>query len=231
MIRRSTILSMVVLAGVVSCGGSSTSSGIASSLLEVRDLAGPWSVNPGPEDMQFPESGVITDAEREFLPRMDLCDEASQESKDVLEGVEWEAFRQFDLEVDDPVDVPGDREGQIVFAQEFLMSGTSEELTTIVDNVAAGLDACQGEIPAGEEGPGTLTRIDLAPVGDESVAALYTIEEAGGSGMWYVYVVFARRGTTLVSVTVANIVLGDLEPLIGVSDVVEIATLAVDKTA
>lgn len=227
--RLARMITLVTLATLVGCGGSGSRAILAESLLTVEDLDGPWSVNQGPADVRLPESGVITDAEREFLPRMDLCDAASDASKDTIDSLAWEAFRQFDLAVDDPVDVPRDREGHIVFAQEFLMSGSSSDLSDALVRLSDGLDACVGDIPAGEEGPGTLTRFDPAPVGDQRIGALYTIGEAGGAGTWYVYVVFVRSGSVLVSLSVADVVLGDLDPLIDRSAVDAITATAVDK--
>ena len=94
--------------------------------------------------------------------------------------------------VDDPIDPPLDREGRIVFVQEFLLATDPNDLDADFDLLRAGHDACVGDIPAGEEGPGTMSEVDLGPVGDESMAYLYEIGEAGGSGTWYVYSVFAR---------------------------------------
>lgn len=229
--KRRVCLSLIMVAGIVGCGGSASQKSLADSLMTVQDLDGEWSVNLGSGDMRLPESGVITDEERKFLPTMDLCPKASQDSRDAVESLTWEAFRQFDLTVDDPVDPPGDREGHLVFAQEFLMSAGSEELATLLSRLAVGLDACAGEIPADEEGPGALERFDPGPVGDERVGARYTIGEAGGSGTWYVYVVFARTGSVLVSVSVADVVLGNLDPLIDQSFVDAIVEAAVKKVA
>ena len=227
--RLAWILAFATFATLVGCSGSGSRANLAESLLTVDDLEGPWSVNKGPADVRLPESGVITDAEREFLPKMDLCDAASQVSKDAIESLRWVEFRQFDLAVDDPVDVPRDREGHMVFAQEFLLSGSSSDLSDALVRLSEGLDACVGDIPAGEEGPGTLTRFDPAPVGDQRLGAVYTIGEAGGAGTWYVYVVFVRSGSVLVSLSVADIVLGNLQPLIDRSAVDAITAAAVDK--
>lgn len=224
---RNAILSLIMAASAVGCGGSVSQKNLADSLMTVKDLDGEWSVNLGSGDMQIPESGVITDEERPFLPTLDLCPEASQDSKDAVQSLKWEAFRQFDLTVDNPADVPRDPEGHIVFAQEFLMSGKPEELTGLLDRLSAGLDTCVGDLPAGEEGPGTLERFDAAPVGEERIGALYTIGEAGGGGTWYVYVVFARTGSVLVSVSVVDVVLGNLDPLIDPSSVDAIVEAAV----
>ena len=58
-----------------------------------------------------------------MLPTIDLCDEATDASHAAAEGVEWMAFRQIDLEVDDPIEPPDDRVGNLVMVQEFLLSG------------------------------------------------------------------------------------------------------------
>jgi len=224
-----TVVVALLTASLASCGGSDTRGRVAESLMTVDDLSGEWSVNLGSDDMQLPESGEITEEQREFLPTMDLCDAASQDSKDAVDALKWEAFRQFDMSVDDPVDVPRDREGRIVFVQEFLMSGNPDELSEVLKDLSDGLDACVGAIPAGEEGPGTLVRFEPVAVGDERTGALYTIEEAGGAGTWYVYEVIARKGDVLTSLSVVEVVLGEIDPLIDQQMVDDITATAVEK--
>lgn len=223
------VLMALLAVSLISCGGSDSQRSVAESLLVVDDLSGDWSVNLGSNDMELPESGEITEEQREFLPTMDLCDAASQESKDAVDALQWEAFRQLDMEVEDPVDMPRDREGRIVFVQQFLMSGDSDELSGVLKGLSDGLDSCVGDIPAGEEGPGTLVRFEPVAVGDERIGALYTIEEAGGAGTWYVYEVFSRKGSVLTSLTVVEVVLGEVEPLIDQQMVDEITATAVAK--
>ena len=138
---------------------------LADSLITVTDLEGEWSIDPGPDDgAAVSSSGVVTDEERELLPRPDLCPDASTEARGVVDGLEWQAFRQLNETVDDPIDPPLDREGRIVFVQEFLLAADQNDLEADFDLLRAGHDACVGDIPAGEEGPGTMSEVDLALV-------------------------------------------------------------------
>ena len=46
----------------------------------------------------------------------------------------------------------------MIFVQEFLLSGDPAEVESTFTALRDGLQACQGEIPAGEEGPGKSSR-------------------------------------------------------------------------
>ena len=61
----------------------------------------------------------------------------------------------------------GDREGHMIFVQEFLMSGDPAEAETTFNALRDGLRACQGKIPAGEEGPGKAEPMTIPDVGDD----------------------------------------------------------------
>ena len=139
MSRRTGVPIALVTVGLTGCGGSDTRGSVAESLLIVADLSGEWSVNLGSDDMQLPESGEITEEQREYLPTMELCNAASQESKDAADALEWEAFRQFDMMVDDPVDVPRDREVLTSLAVVEVVLGVLEPLIDqqMVDDITA----------------------------------------------------------------------------------------------
>ena len=231
------VITAALMIGSAGCSGSSSddanevrsSEELAVSLLDVGDMEGAWTVNKGPRDGAVLESGVVTDEGRGKLPTVDVCEAASQASREAAEKLEWQAFRQLNKTENDPVDLPTDREGHMEFVQEFLTSDEPNVLATMFDDLATGLRACLGELPAGEEGPGTVTEVEIEPVGDQRIAALTTVEEAGGEGTWYVYSALVRSGSVFMSVTVADIVLGDLEPELTVVDVNEILSTAVTK--
>lgn len=233
---------MTVLAGttcfaLVGCAVSSirdtnkirSSEELADSLLTDEDLVGDWNPNVGPDGAALPASGVITDVERPMLPQVELCEEAGQVARDAIDSVKWQGFRQLDKVVGDPIDPPADREGHMEFVQQFLMSGEPDEVESLFDDIASGYKECLGELPAGEEGPGIVTELDIEPVGDQRIAALARIEEAGGGGMWNVYSALVREGSVLMSITAVDIVLGDLEAEIGVSDLNAMLSAATSK--
>jgi hypothetical protein len=186
---------------------------LAAALITADDLVGDWEVNPGPDDAAMDESGVVPEAARPLLPSIDLCEEASEESRSAVESLRVLAFRQLDLTVDDPIDVPFDREGHMVFVQEFLHSTDEDDLDRTFDALAAGLRACLGDLSAGEEGPGTAEEVDAPEVGDERVAVLTLIEEAGGWAEWRIHQTLVRDGATLLSFVVVDIRAGEgVEP-------------------
>lgn len=202
---------------------------IADSLLTDEDLSGNWTLNTGPDGAALPASGVITDVERPMLPQVELCEEAGQVARDAIDSVKWQGFRQLDKVVDDPIDPPADREGHMEFVQQFLMSGEPDEVESLFNDIASGYKECLGELPAGEEGPGIVTELDIESVGDQRIAALARIEEAGGGGMWNIYSVLVREGAVLMSITAVDIVLGDLEAEMDVADLNAMLSTAASK--
>lgn len=202
---------------------------LAGGLLVADDLEGNWKLNSGPEGADLSTTGIIDDTNRDKLPQIQLCDTASQESRDALNAIQWQAFRQIDKTVDNAIKPPKDREGHMIFVQEWLTSGESDELELVFGDISAAVKECLGDIPAGEEGPGTITEAEIEPIGDQRVAALTQFEEAGGVGTWNIYSVFIRAGTVLMGVTAVDIVLGDLEPELTVADLDEILPTALSK--
>ncbi|MFM2047065.1 MAG: hypothetical protein RL383_1142 [Actinomycetota bacterium] len=206
-----------------------TGAELAGLLLSPGDIEGEWTLNKGPEGGGLPESGEITDADRDQLPQVQVCDKASAAAKEAISNLRWQAYRQLDRTENDPLDPPKDREGHMEFVQQYLMSDEPSRITTLYGDAAPGFIECLGDIPAGEEGPGTSTEVQIGQVGDERVAVLSRFEEAGGTGMWNIYSVLVRKGAVLVSVTAVDIVMGDLEAELTLSDVSDIVETAVSK--
>jgi hypothetical protein len=202
---------------------------LAELLLTEEDLSGDWTLNMGPDGAALPASGVITDVEREMLPQVELCAEAGQAALDAIDSLKWQGFRQLDRVVDDPIDPPADREGHMEFAQQFLMSADPDDLESAFSDVATGYVECLGDVPAGEEGPGTITEVEIEPVGDQRIATLAQIEEAGGGGMWNIYSVLVRKGAVLMSITAVDIVLGELEMDMDLTDLNAMLSAASSK--
>ena len=202
---------------------------LADSLLVAKDLEGTWKLNAIPEGADLSSAGVIDETNRDKLPQIELCDKASQASRDAIKSIEWGAFRQIDKTVDDPIKPPKDREGHMAFVQEWLASGDADELESIFGDVETAFTECLGDIPAGEEGPGTITNVEIKPVGDQRIAALARFEEAGGVGTWNIYSVFVRYGTVLMGMTAVDIVLGDLSAELALGDLDSILSTALSK--
>ena len=55
-----------------------------------------------PPDSQAAVPGVVTEGAAEMLPRIELCDDASAESRSAAEALHWQAFRQLDQSETDP---------------------------------------------------------------------------------------------------------------------------------
>ena len=202
---------------------------LADALLVPDDLEGSWNLNPGPEGADLSQAGIIDDTNRDKLPQYQVCEAATPASREALNSIKWQAYRQIDKVVDNEIKPPKDREGHMIFVQEWLTSGESDELELVFDDISAAFKECLGDIPAGEEGPGTVAEVDIEPIGDQRVAALTQFEEAGGVGTWNIYSVFIRAGTVLMGATAVDIVMGDLEQELTLDDFDKILSTALSK--
>lgn len=222
-----------LLFATVACGEDSTATPpaeeVASSLMSPADLGGDWAVNPGPDDAPMPDSGIVTDDVRPMLPKVGFCELATADQQAAVDAVRWQAFRQFDMTPADPVDPPSDPTGNMVFAQQFLLGAEPEAVTTAFTAMRDGLEACLGELPADDEGPGFAAETTVPTVGDDRYGVLTTIEEAGGDALWRLHTVVVRKATVLMVITVVDIVMGDVEPQLTSADVDAIVTTAAGR--
>lgn len=200
---------------------------LAAILLTAEDLEGQWG-EPTRDTVEAIVSGVVTDEQRELLPTVDLCETASAESRATARALAPLAFRQLDLTVDDPIEPPDDREGHLVFTQQFMFSAQPDEIESTFESLVAGFEACLGEFPADEEGPGRTVEFELPALGDDRYATLTTLEEAGGWAEWMIYDAIVRDGSTLMNLVVIDIRAGD-DPLFSDSEIADIVARAVDK--
>jgi hypothetical protein len=227
----------VLVSGITACGDDEadttprTADQLAAALLAPADLTGTWTPHQAPDEAPDEASidGVVSDEQQNLLPRMDLCDKASDTARDAVSALQWKAFRQLDLTVDDPIDPPDDRSGHIVFAQEFLTSGDLDDITATFDQLRVGMDACLGDFPAGDEGPSTAATLVVPSVGDDRFAVLTTMGEAGGWAVWRLHQMVVREGSTLMAFLVVEIHSTDTDPLYGDDEVAALVTAAIDR--
>jgi hypothetical protein len=226
---------IAALAGGACGGGDDTESvptadELAAVLLAPDDLGEGWSVSVPDDDVDVDLSGVVTDEMRDLLPRFELCPDASDEAQAAATGLDWDAFMQLELETGDPIQPPDDRTGHMIFLQEYLLADDATTTTETFDLLRDGLEACLGEIEAGEEGPGYADTMDVPDLGDDSYGVLTTVEEAGGWAEWRLHQVVVRDGPVLMSVVVTDIRAGDgVEPYFTIDAVGDIAQTAVAK--
>jgi hypothetical protein len=207
-----------------------TAAQLASVLVTEDDYDGEWTVNV-PEDAEMAISGVVTEAQQAMLPKIELCDKAGEESRSAADALRWQAFRQLDQSEQDPIDMAtGDRVGHMIFVQEFLLSGDPAEVERTFNALRDGMRACQGAIPAGEEGPGTAEPMTLPEVGDDRYGDLTTLAEAGGHATWLLHNSLVRQGPVLVDLQVVDIVMGEgVQPAFTTEDIGTFLTTAVEK--
>lgn len=213
-----------------SSGTVPTAEQLASVLVTVDDYDGEWTENLPPE-AQGGTPGVVPEEQQEMLPRIELCGKAGAASRAAAEGLRWQAFRQLDQAEEDPIDMAaGDRVGHMIFVQQFLTSDDPAETETTFDALRDGMQACQGRIPAGEEGPGKAEPMTVPEVGDDRYGELTTIEEAGGGAVWLLHNTLVRQGPVLMDLQVVDIVAGEGErPAFTSQDIDRFLTTAVGK--
>lgn len=221
-----------LLVGGAACGGDDevavpSAEELAGHLVATETYEGTWSVNVPEDAPEGAETGVVPEEMQTLLSRMELCPEASAEAKAAMQDLRWLAFRQLDLDVDDPIRPPDDRTGHMVFVQEFLTSGEPDEIEATFELLRDGMQACLGEIPAGEEGPGMAEEMQLPEVGDDRYGVLATVEEAGGWAEWRLHSALVRDGAILAHIVITDI-RADAEPLYSVEDVGEMVETAVE---
>jgi hypothetical protein len=186
---------------------------VVSMLVTADDLDGEWTVNLYPDaPVQLSESGVVTEEMLEVIPRIELCESASAEAQAAVEGLRWQAFRQLDLTVDDPVDTTADAvSGRIIGVNEALLAGDPAEVEATFEALTSGLESCGWSTTADEDGhTSTAEPWEAVPeVGDDRVGVLTTIEEPGGGGGFVIYEVLVRDGSVLMKEMVAEAFIGE----------------------
>jgi hypothetical protein len=207
-----------------------TAAQLAAALVTTDDYDGQWTVNV-PPDAKMPTSGVVPEDLQQMLPTIEFCGKASEESRSAADALRWQAFRQLDQSEQDPIDMAtGDRVGHMIFVQEFLRSGDPAEIETTFNALRDGLQACQGKIPAGEEGPGKTEPMSIPDVGDDRYGELTTLQEAGGGAYWLLHHSLVRQGPVLMQMQVVDIVMGEgVQPAFAPEDIGTFLTTAVEK--
>jgi hypothetical protein len=228
------VLALAAASVLAACGDEQdappTAEQLAAQLVTVDSFDGDWTINAGPDDGTDMTSGVIPEDQRDMLPTVELCDAASPEAQAAVESLTWMAFRQLDLDEDDPIDPPNDRAGHMVFVQQFMTSGDGDELAATFELLRSGSEACFGPIAAGEEGPGQAVAMPVPSVGDARFGVLTTIEEAGGWAEWRLHNAFVVDNDVLMSFLVVDIRAGDgVEPYYSTDDIDEMIAIAADS--
>lgn len=232
---KSTCVRAFVVAGLLMSGAACgddvvsvpTAEELAADLIAADTYEGTWSVSLPDDAPSDAESGVVPDDLQDQLPRIELCDAASDEARAAVQELRWMAFRQLELDVDDPIRPPDDRAGHMVFVQEFLTSGEPDDIEATFELLRDGMAACLGEIPAGEEGPGLAEEMTLPDVGDDRYGVLATVEEAGGWAEWRLHSTLVRDGAILAEIVITDIRADD-EPYYTIDQVGEMVETAVE---
>lgn len=218
--RAAAVSLLLVMALLPACSDEATEDGptttnrtseeVAALLVAPEALGEGWSTLVAQGDMDF-EGGVVTDENRDTLPRMELCEKADAASTSAANTLAWQAFRQLNLDtgMQPTKPSPGKRpQHHLVFVQEFLYSADEPAVAAAYDDLERGMTACataQTTSPDGEEI--TSQPLEVPAVGDTAAGLRYTVQEPGGGGgaEWALRNVVFRDGDLLVSLLVAEI--------------------------
>lgn len=244
--RCGVALVAAMLLALAACGDETTTvSGqagaspedLAAVLVTPEDLGEGWSVTPDPETGGT--SGVVSEEMRDMLPRIQFCGKASAEAVAAAKSLRWDAFRQLNLatetEMSQPTSPePGERpEHDLVFVQEFLMSGDPAEVEATYDALESGVRACWGERTVTEDGEKDRTlRLRVPAVGEDRVGTRDIVTEPGPgrhAAKWDLRSVLARDGEVLFSIMVAEVTTPKVEPVLDEAAVADIVTTIADK--
>lgn len=244
--RRSVAIASAVLLTLAACGNETTTSStgagtsseeLAASLVTAEDLGDGWSVTPDPETGET--SGVVSEEVRDKLPRIQLCEKASAEAVAAAKALRWEAFRQLNLATETESSQPATpKPGQppqhdLVFVQEFLMSGDPADVQATYDALESGIRACWGERTVTEDGEKDRTlRLRVPAVGEDRVGTRDIVTEPGPgrrAATWDLRSVLARDGEVLFSIMVAEVTTPKVDPVLDDAAVADIITTIADK--
>jgi hypothetical protein len=224
-------------------GGATTSPGdLAAVLVTPSDLGQRWTTNVPPDSQPDETPGVITDANRDKLPRLEFCAKASEQvpkAADAAVALHWDAFRQLDYATETrsmtPSPTPGDRPPQhdIVFVQEFLLSDTPATVQQTQEALASGVDICRGEVTRYPDGEvGRILPFQAPAIGDARIGWRDVVREPGHGGhsaTWDLRSVLARQGGVLVWIMVAEVATEKVTPTLSRARVNEIVTTIAAK--
>lgn len=201
-----------------------TASQLAASLVDAGDLGAGWAVLQPPAE--YGGVGVVTDKNRELVPRLDLCDDAPAGSRSAASDLAWEAFTQVNFETGD--------ERHLIFVQEFLRSDEADAVRTSYDLIAAGMRACRGARSVTDDGETIVeSAFDVPALGAARIGNRQLVTEPGpasGAATWDLRQVLVRDGTRLVGVTVAEIRAPGRAATLDEDGIAELITTVVDKT-
>jgi hypothetical protein len=201
---------------------------LATALVTAAELGDRWSVPNFPDGDLGSVDGAVSDSQHDDLPRPELCEQASEVSRTAVDNIRWTAFRALELEVDNPIQPPADRSGHMVFLQELLTTDPVSGVRTTFELLKQGYEACLGDIPSDEEGPGRAEPMPSPEVGDDRFATLLTFEEAGGWAQWRIHQIMVIQGPVLMSLMIGEIRSMDVEPLLDFEEVGRLARIAAE---
>ena len=243
--RRAVVAAVLcALAALASCGDEDTgpttaptarsAEDVAALLLTPQDLGDGWSTRTDPTGESGLDEGVVTDDNRDLLPRFEQC--ASADEPPQSAPLHWDAFRQLDLatQVTGKPPGPGVRPTHhLFFVQELILADDPSAVTTMFADLEEEMTACIGRQSTSDDGEEITSKALEAPaVGDEAAGLRYIVTEPGGAGgpVWDLRDVVYRDGDLLVALSVVEIASPTIERALDDAELARIVQAAHDAT-
>ena len=246
--RSAAALALLLVAALTSCGAEDsqpattappgrTADSVATLLLAPEALGDGWSTLDAPPDQGGIEGGVVTDDNREMLPRFEQC--AASDEPPQSDPLHWDAFRQLNLATPVPRGTgspsPGVRPTHhLVFVQEYVLTDTPAAVTTTFADLEESMAACVGQQTTSDDGEDiTSEALEVPAVGEAATGLRYTVTEPGpGDGpVWDLRNVAFRDGDLLVGLTVVEIASPSIERVLDDAAFESIVRAAHDATS
>jgi hypothetical protein len=246
--RSAAALALVLAAALTSCGAEDsqpattappgrTADAVATLLLAPEALGEGWSTLDVPPDQGGIEGGVVTDDNRELLPRFEQC--AASDEQPQSEPLHWDAFRQVNLATPVPGRTgspgPGVRPTHhLVFVQEYVLTDTPSAVTTTFADLEESMAACVGQETTSGDGEAiTSEALEVPAVGEAATGLRYTVTEPGGDDgpVWDLRNVAFRDGDLLVALVVVEIASPTIERELDDAAFADIVQAAHDATS
>lgn len=242
--RRAAVVALCVLATMAACGTKDTeptktptgrsAEAVAALLLTPQELGDGWSTRTGPPGSGGLDTGVVTDDNRDMLPRFEQC--ATAEQPPQTDPLHWDAFRQLDLATQvTGKPRPGERPTHhLVFVQELILTDAPAAVTATFTDLEEAMAACVGQQSTSPDGEEITSKpLEVPAVGEAATGLRYTVTEPGGPGgpVWDLRNVAFRDGDLLVGLTVVEIASPTVTRVLDDAELTRILRAAADATS
>ncbi|MDI9628416.1 MAG: hypothetical protein QM286_07715 [Acidobacteriota bacterium] len=200
-----------------------TTAELGGMLATPADLGPGWGLWEGFADWPGGAPGTVSDEQRELLPQLPMCPNATAEARALAEGLQWQGFTQLHLQTPDPF-------ATMVVAQQVLLADAPGQVGSIFATLRDGLTACLTEsLPAGEWEIGLRESFEVPAVGDDRFAER-SFSFDPGEARRDTRLVLVRSGAVLMLIQIDEVLIrADAEPTLTTDEVNAVITVMASK--